>query len=302
MNISLPEIIQFQQRCAQETAWSDHYGALYVAAAYCGIELPETKFPHVWQHGCIGPWMNDHVQLVFSTPNPETKKLFVARKEQEKSLLDAGYQGAKAIGLPVVYTPDPELERIPDSLLIMPQHTLIGIQAGTIDERKKYVHSLEPYLSRFSAVVACISPNCLANGFYIDDFREIGVEVIPGAMTSDVNACLRMRCLMEQFEYVTSNSWGSHIAYALYFGMKVSIFGDKFDISIEDLKKDISWSKFSDQEIERYRFEGRVGRGSFLAPWLREPDKGISAPEIGKWLVGDENKVSPAEMKELFEW
>src|SRR5690606_32681480 len=112
--------------------------------------------------------------ISFNVPDARNKKIFVARKEEEEILLGAGYHRAKAIGLPMVYVDAPSLKRNPGSLLIMPQHTLVGMKRGTEEERRAYVEELKPHLSDFDVVAACISPSCIKNGYFVREFQEIG--------------------------------------------------------------------------------------------------------------------------------
>lgn len=302
MNISLPEITQFQLFCSHESGWADSYGALFVAAAYCGIDLPFGVFPHVWHHGCMGPWTRFPRQLSYNLPPSNDKGFFVARKNEEALLKSGGYNTAKAIGLPAVYVPDPGLSRTANTLLVMPQHTLVGMELATAEERRGYVMSLRPFLDTFDVVVACISANCIVNGYFLDDFKELGIEVIPGANASDVNACLRVRCLMEQFDTMTTNGWGSHVAYAFYYGMKVSIFGQRFAINNNELSKDISWSTNTATEQEIILNDYYNGSDALLLPFKQEPPNGKRDRALGAYLVGEENKQEPGALKELFGW
>jgi hypothetical protein len=302
MNISLPEIINFQQVYGQGNGWADHYGALYVAASYCDIDLPPTPFPHLWHHGCMGPWTRFASQLSYNVPPDDKKKFLVARKDEEEILKASGYNTAQAIGLPAVYVSDTSLKRNPNTLLIMPQHTLVGIELATPEKRREYVLSLKPFLNEYEVVAACLSYNCICNGYFIEDMQELGIEIIVGACTSDLNACLRIRCLMEQFESMTTNGWGSHVAYALYYGMKVSIFGERFEITDNELSKDISWSTTSDEDRYQILVDYYKGSEALLSPFRLDPTEAEKNIDLGSFLVGADNKISPDEMKELFGW
>jgi hypothetical protein len=303
MNLSLPEIIQFQQVCGHESAWADHYGALFVAGQYCGVSIPPLyRFPHVWQHGCTGPWHEEAETIICNVPDAKNKKIFVARKQEEEILQEAGYSKAKAIGIAMAYLPPVPVDRTSESLLIMPQHTLVGMKRGSEEQRRAYIDSLKPYLSRFGVVVACISPSCIANGYFVKEFQEIGVEVIPGALTSDINALLRMQCMMNQFDYMTTNGWGTHLAYALHFGMKVSVFGDYFKVPDDEVLKDTTWATMSPEKRSSFRDKSINGSIEFVEQLRSEPHEGVTNIKLGQWLIGADNKVSPLEMKELFEW
>lgn len=300
MEISLPPFTEFQQYCQQDTGWADHYGALYVSANYCGFKEPIFPFKHFWQHGCIPPWISDTSFHIYNSNAPNAQKIFVARKEEEQALKEIGYYNANAIGLPIVYTNETNLKRIPNSLLIMPQHSLVGIHFGSTEIRSNYVKSLVPYLSNFEAVAACVSVNCFHNGYYINELNENGIDIIPGAATSDLNALLRIRCLMEQFEYMTTNSWGSHVAYALYFGMKVSIFGTQLYGEDSECVKDLTFAAVDVEKRKKNYEEEKIGPKEYLSELYVDPPFGKTNLQMGSYLIGANNKIKPEEMKTLF--
>ena len=101
------------------------YGAIRVAAAYCGYQGP-PRLGAYWQHGCMPPWMDNspnsfpssHVNSINSLWSP----FFVARQSEASILANAGYRRVKAIGLPFIYLPDVGVERRPGSLLVVPVH------------------------------------------------------------------------------------------------------------------------------------------------------------------------------------
>ncbi len=302
MEISLPPVLHFQQSCQQDTGWADHYGALHVAAHYCNIESPPLPFPHLWQHGCIAPWVSNPAFHIYNYHAPYDKKLFVARKDEELMLKNLGYENAKAIGLPMAYVPETNLKRIPRSLLIMPQHSLIGTEIGSDQLRREYIHSLVPYLSQFDIVAACVTANCIQNGFFVKDFTSVGIEILAGAITSDVNAYLRIRCLMEQFESMTTNAWGSHVGYGLYFGMKTSLFGLPFKREDKESMKDTTFAVMSQEERKKIYEEDEFGPREFLSHLYTEPHLGKQDYDLGAQLIGADNKCSPEELKMLFNW
>ncbi len=295
----LPPVVEFRHLSWTECA-TDNYGGLHMAAAYCGLRRVPQIPVGVWQHGCQTPWQQVQPEvLVYRAPREV--RCWVGRDDEVKYLQAAGYARVQAIGLPIVYTPDPRVSRIPGSLLVMPCHAMRWDKFG-VDLFERYVTQIQSIAGHFERVVACVSPTCLANGFWAPQFQAAGVPVIRGAAANDANALRRMRTLFETFDCVTTDDYGSHVVYGLAFGAKVSIWGDHIPITREQLLQDATWAPFpaavdkflseetereADKSLHRYRVE----------PWKAGQDV-----EWGKWMIGDDNKVSPQQMRELFHW
>ena len=109
----------------------------------------------------------------------------------------------------------------------MPSHSSFYVKQKN-DEKiheNKYILFLKKIIDEYSSAVACLHNFDYENNLWKNEFNHLGVEIINGAGTNDENALERIIALMSQFEYVTSNVMGSHIAYAAAFGAKVSING-----------------------------------------------------------------------------
>ena len=129
-----------------------------------------------------------------------------------------------------------------------------------------------------------------------------GFHVIPGADHADRNALERVRYLLSSFEYMVTNCFGSHLAYASYLGAKPSVYGPYATRSEQDIANDpllrrdpklipVLLKSFSEGELRRHRPQ------LFCHPRDARTDV-----EWGRFELGEENKVSPHEMRSLFEW
>jgi hypothetical protein len=295
----LPPVAGFRHLSWTECA-TDNYGGLHVAAAYCGLpRVPQIPIG-VWQHGCQTPWQQVQPEVVVYRA-PREERCWVGRVDEVKYLQAAGYARVRAIGLPIIYTADPRVTRIPGSLLVMPCHAMRWDKFGK-DQFERYVAQIQSIAGRFKQVVACVSPTCLANGFWAPQFQAAGIPVVCGAAANDANALRRMRTLFEAFDYVTTHDYGSHVVYGLAFGARVSIWGDRIPITREQLLQDATWAPFpaavdrflsgeterkADESLQRYRVE----------PW-----KAVRDIAWGRRMIGDDNKVSPEQMRTLFRW
>ena len=297
--IRLPEVRPFRTIPWDQGYGSDFYGALRVASRYCGLASVPDLFPGVWQHGCIPPWQQVQPEMcIYSAPR--SLQCWVARRDEETYLREAGYLKAKAIGLPIIYTQPERTHRIPGSLLIMPMHAIPN--DPTASDNDVYIQQLSQYRGHFSRVVACISGRCMDSGLWTRHFESAGIEVLRGATINDGASLSRIRRLCETFEFVTTNMYGSHIPYALHFGAKVSIWGWAEPFTREYLLRDSLWAMFpaaadrlASDDTSR-RAEATLGR--FRVP----PHRGISDVALGSSLLGADNKLTPAELRDAFGW
>lgn len=298
MNDNLPPVVPVRLFTRQEDGWSDQYGALQVAATYAGLSLPvRYSLRGVWQHGCFAPWQ-DHSPglLCLNAPNAQERSVWVARQDQADLLQRSGYAKVQAIGLPIVYAPDSAVERAPGSLLILPTHTLVGDAFADRTPFERYADELAQQTAQFSRVTVCVHPNCRKNGLWVKEFTERGFEVIYGAANNDRNALLRMRWLFGRYETVTTNGWGSHVAYALAFGSKVSIAGTQPQRSTADMLRDTTWAASPDTLKRELDETARRREREFLREFLVPPAAAVANPELGRWLIGAGHKLTPAEM------
>ena len=197
---------------------SGFYGDLKTSALYCGLRNTPHYIFGEWQHGWHPPEDNDHPEAVVGSAGRSRLQrtsgtFFVARDDQRDYLASHGYRHVRPIGLPIIYTEKPETERFPGSLLVMPTHsTATSREQWSGEEYANYINSIAEHFTR---VTVCIHKNCLDKGNWRGSFNGPGITIVSGAHKSDQNSLKRMAMLMSQHEYVTSNSFGSHIAYCL---------------------------------------------------------------------------------------
>jgi hypothetical protein len=301
MNVIVPEISLFRQFCRHEDGWTDHYGALRVAAGYAGLALPARYVVQgLWQHGCVAPWEAvTPGAVVFNAPGAHTRPALVGREDEADFLRSNGYAHARAVGLPILYTPPSGLERVPRSLLVMPTHTLIGDRFPDRSAFSRYADEVREFAADFDHVTICIHPSCKRNGLWVTEFAERGFAIVLGAQTNDANALLRIRALCEQFETVTTNGWGSHVAYALAFGAKVAVHGTKPALEEANLLRDLAWSADAGALRLAMAAENGCREREFLQAHLVPPLAAQADLQKGSWLIGASHRLPPVAMKEL---
>lgn len=277
------------------------YGSLHVAGRYANVKRI-SRVQGYWAHGVIEPWcIRSPYAACVSGADPRLP-CFVGSALLAEKLAEEGYRQAVAIGLPFAYVPALDLPRVEGSLLVFPPHYLL--QNTTNQTCQGYMEALLPTLRRFSCVAACIYGGDLDQGTWVNEFRNAGVPIIRGAHPDDMNSLVRMRAIFEQFEYMTTPTFGSHVAYALACGVKVSIYGPpRVQLITEEVwQKDITWQRFPDARRWMDTEECWQHEASFTTPWRVEPQNAVQDIATGESLIGLAHRKTPAEIAALFGW
>jgi hypothetical protein len=225
---------------------------------------------------------------------------FVARNDQEQALRRFGYSKAVAIGHPLVYVDAPRVERLPNSLLVMPVHSI-----STTEHRwnfDEYAECIEGISENFDQIVICVSPSCFEKGYWVEAFRRRGFPVVSGANYFDKNAYDRMATIFQRFEFTTTNGSGSHLAYAQFYGSRTTIYGPWPHYSPKDYEKDPFYLRCP-EILEFYFATPHRERVRHSWPWLfRDPHEGIADREWAEGQLGMDQKRGPQKLMELFGW
>jgi FkbM family methyltransferase len=277
------------------------YGATAVAAAYCGFPRAPGPFRGVWAHGWHPRDLKKfHPTFIVGVRAQPENHYWVARKDQEDYLRECGYENVSAIGLPVVYLPASEVRRRPGSLLVMPFHSVdYNTYAWKFDEYAEAIDAIRP---EFTEVVVCLHESCFKRGYWVDAFRNRGFPLVTGANHWDRNALKRIQYLMSRFEYVTTNGFGSQLAYAAYFGAKPSVYGPYSNLRPEDVKHDPLFAYHPELIEPLLQAISEEGLRRICPQFFRHPRDAEANVEWGRLEVGQPNKVSPRELRSLFGW
>jgi hypothetical protein len=285
---------------AQDIQLNGAYGDIKALAAHAGINYIHARLKGEWQHGWIPPERNIHPELVIgscgsSRLNRRSNRFYVARHDQVTFLKKCGYLYVEAIGHPILYVPKPTIPRIPGSLLIMPVHSTIESKTGQDQAIGAYIEYIESIKDKFTEVSACIHQCDLE--YYRNLFDSLGIPIIEGAHENDQNSYARMAALGSTFEYMTTNGFGSHVAYLSYFGARVSVAGPKPEIDYTKIDELIFYKNCPECIRLIKSATDRISCNySFLArdPWL--------APISSQWAskqLGEEYKITSSEAGEV---
>jgi FkbM family methyltransferase len=282
------------------------YGDWQVMSQYLGFKSPPASIKGEWQHGHIEPERNTDPDLVIGSDGMSRLRMksrfFVARDDQKAYLESSGYTDVHSIGLPILYVPKPKVSRWENSLLIMPFHTIGGMDVDRRKLEEEYMAYIDSILSKFDRVACCLHRNDYEHGDWKRHFSERGIETVIGGDPRDANSLLRMALVFSKFEFITGNSWGSHLAYGAYCGAKVSIAGAEHRLlreNFENLMYCKNKPRLLDLFVDGSIMERRKAAYPFLwgDPWRAEPQT-----EWAKWQLGDSCRRSPEEIRLLFQW
>jgi hypothetical protein len=284
----------------QPSCPSLQYGANSLIRDYCGVRHEVPFVPIRWIHG----WMCETLQVdhrLFTSPeNEPPKRILVARDDEKTFLESVGIQGVYAVGLPFAYVPEIDVQRRGSALLVMPVHSLAYT---THDWRfDEYVDQIDAIRGDFEEVVVCVHPACIHNGYWAPQFSRRGYRLITGATATDQNALKRLSRLLKSFSHVTTNGYGSHIAYAAASGCAVSIYGTFPQYNLSDFSNDTFYLKNPGLlEKQLPATEEGVLRSHF--PYLfATPQDGMRDVCWGRHQIGADCRPSPARMAELMGW
>ena len=293
----IPEPI-YHHEDANSLSEADYYGASLLIADKIG--LSHVPFSSAgWRHG----WM--HVPLKYVqqlTIWGKKDSHFLTAQEDHALFLKQHGIDATAVGMPFIYADALDSHiRIPNTLLVMPQHTLPYVP--NVGDEEKYVQDIEKIRDDFDAVVFCIHHSCYEHGIWPSLLKKYKFPMIIGASATQTNAITRLQKIFSIFEFVTTNTIGSHLPYAAYCGVKVSIYGKYSDFS----KYDFSNDPFAKANPELIDFDIKHSTEIYvrnLLPFIfcKHPK---DAKESISWAaaeLGVKNKKTAPELAELLGW
>ncbi len=281
--------------------YSSMYGSDIVTARYCGFSTPPCPPLGLWMHGWYPEARAlDRPERLFDVSMAHLPGLqyWVTTERQAAFLRGLGYAHAKAIGLPLVYVPLPRVPRRAGSLLVMPAHSLPAHDRSWATS--EYVESIRALVPAFASITVCVNGHDWDRGNWVKEFSQAGFEVIRGA--GDETTLYKMAALFSEYEYVTTNGFGSLIAYASAFGAKASFHGPFSEVPADTLR---NVPFFMDNPelmaAESACCEEQYCRATFPG-FFCHPAEAEAHVEWGRREIGWGNRVPPDELKRLFGW
>ena len=275
---------------------ADYYGASSLIAAGMRLSSPPSSCGY-WAHGWhYAPY---NAKLLSDGCDRDTRML-VATERDAEILRDDGFQDVSAVGLPFVYTRSPKVKRRPNSLLIMPPHVTIHQERNWNEH--EYIDVCVELAKQFETVVACVSQNCVAKGYWVRSFDAANIPWIAGAGAADANALVRIRCLMSQFECMTTPSIGSHVVYATYCGCRVSLYGPAMVGTAEYLKHELLYVQHPDLIDVHISRDSEESLRSYYGHLFSHPIDSVCDINWAKSEIGEQHRLPFHLMAEQLGW
>lgn len=285
----------------REVLNNNMYGHAAVFREFCGLRYP-VPIRGLLQHGwSFGPGLTLYDQndgwLAKST------RLYLWNHRNKGDSYDQGYHNVKVIGSPLLYLPPISKPARPEprSLLLFPSHSAKSEpfcdDAKTIFSR--YLDEIEPMYESFSSVIVCLYFREFDNPDVRRELADRGLEVTTvGHRDQTPDFTKRLRNLMLQSEYISTNSYSTSLFYALYLGRKAFTHGQTFANRFGPKKMDsltahetmkrrypqLEWERFDDTTDEAIGAE-EIGAEFMRSPEELRADFGWSAPQQ-VWTAG----------------
>jgi hypothetical protein len=278
------------------------YGSYKVFSQYLGLKKTANFIYGTIMHAWSPKEMNLFPEFIISH-NKKNSREYLDRQDQVDFLKKKGFKNVYCIGNPIIYFPKININRIKNSLLVMPQH----FAKHTLEDLSKndiaYTEFLKPKISKFDFVVLCLHPEDFEKGNY-KSLRKLFRNIVKGAYIEDINGYERIIKLLCQFEYVTTNFFGSNVAYGAYFGCKVSVIGPQYLQKAEMLNYKFQLfknvSKNENDALINYQNEIMQKKlPKIYNRFVCNPKRAKKNVKWGKWQLGEKHKKSPEELKKL---
>jgi hypothetical protein len=309
--------LRAERTAANRPTISHAYGAHLIAREYAGVADSDAAVPGYWMHGWIPAYHNVHPALIalhkkegqhddydFAAQIRDEKQntiQWVSRADQAEYLTAHGYRHVKAIGLPIVYLPDPQLQRVPGSLLVLPPHSHKN-HGATDPLAERYADMIAELAPRFSHVAVGVNEDDFTKGQWVESFRRRGIDVFVTTDQADPNTLKRLQRILYTFESVTTNGFGSHIALAAYCGARVSVFGPYAEFPIERMKATHAVKMFPELLDQAHYLCTEQALRTHYPFLFVAPDHASTQQPWGATEVGEPSRLSPEELRRLFGW
>jgi hypothetical protein len=284
----------------------DRYGFSSLLAERLGLLRPRRSFAN-WQHGWVWWGATSYEELMMDNGLKDQSQFIVSKSAELDVLNSAGFKNVWVGGLPFAYTEPSKSRKVPGSLLAMPMHSAEQTNKTTTNKLAKsltdYLDFLESLKSQFSSVWLSIYYLDFSTPL-LDEISRRGLFAIEGARPNDANSLKRVRTIMDTFEFVTTNSIGSHVIYAMFSGCKVSVSGPEFLVEESDFLFDNCFKSFSKKYIEDsvYYLSRKYLEIKFPFILVDNPMNGFQSEEFASEEIGFYNRLTNEDILDALQW
>lgn len=194
---------------------SDFYGASRIIANQLGLKTTPKSFSS-WSHGCNAGTTMYSEQIAWNKSWALHK--LVRNEEVATFMTHQGFRKIEAVGMPIIYVDKLIHNRMRKSILFMPAHSLSYVKIK--QDVESIIKIAKMHKSNGHYVCFCVHRDCVEHGDVISVIEDSGLDWFAGASANDINSLQRMRNIFDYFEYVGSNTMGSHFFYSQLCGAK----------------------------------------------------------------------------------
>lgn len=278
----------------------DRYGFSCLLSDQLNQKIVPFSFAD-WIHGWL--WDDDPIveYIVGSSGYHKTMSIIVANQIQRKVLESSGYKNVIEGGLPFAYVPVQGVKPKDGALLAFLPHSSEGEVINAM--QLEYLDYLESCVSDFSEIFVSI--------YWLDNCENLQYQLkkrklspVIGARPDDKNSLIRMRRMLEYCPYVTSNTMGSHIAYAFYVGCNVSLTEPYFEYPLETFydSKNLRLSeKKLHENIAKIQNKNYI-KSRFQWFYVDHPMNGLKNIQFGENELGVKWRLTPLQIKKALGW
>lgn len=299
MSQSQIEVQLGPQSLIQPITSLDRYGFSYVLSEQLGLRRPLRPFCH-WVHGWA--WWDEMLEpedLLGPRGVHPTTSIIVGSKAQQERLKACGYHNVLLGGLPFAYVGSQGIQRSSSSLLAFIGHSAEAERMDVADS--KYLDYLESIRHDFENVY--VSVFSIDHGESLTrQIKRRGLAPFLGANPADKYSMLRTRRALEFCEHVSTNTFGSHIAYALAVGCRVSVFSPTYRYDVSKYLNTIHEYDPSYAERMDHVYSEAYLRQKYGMLFDRQPLDGFAAQELGMQYVGNAHKLPAEKLRAALGW
>lgn len=293
MNLNEYKKIEVRNSC-------DRYGFSYLIASQLNLPFVPNCFAN-WVHGWSWGDNFDSEHILGIKKYHDSLSIVVNNQKERVALESSGYCNVVVGGLPFLYVPKQNVKADAGALLAFLPHSSEGAKANAM--QIEYLDYLASCLPDFSEIF--VSIYWLNNSDALQhEIRKRKLKPVLGARPDDRNSLIRIRMMLEYCPFVTSNVMGSHIAYALFVGCKVSLTGPCFEYGREVFCKDTTYYLKHKVYFDKFIETCSTPFIKSKYPWLfvDHPLQGIKDVEFGMEAVGAKSKLNQSQIMKALGW
>lgn len=277
----------------------DRYGFSHILAHQLNLKSVPRPFAN-WIHGWTW-WDNITAETISCHKLPKDISIITNNELEKVALIKEGFKNVISGGLPFSYITKKHTNRDEDSLLVFPPHSAEAeTLTSTQEEYFDYIESLKKDFDKIYISIYGLDINKLMHKAAI----RRNFNIIEGIHPSDANGLIRLRIILDSFRYVTSNTMGSHMLYALYSECNFSFSGPFYSYEESVTLANGNPHKHRKEYVEYMLYtqsEGYV-KLKFHEYFKSHPKMGVQSLEFAKRMIGEEYKLSPEKIKQVLGW